>query len=240
MKKIICTLIIMLTTIPLLAQDYPHILPLIERAAVIDDLLHDKIETVLPTLMEESEIDMWIIVSREYNEDPVIKTMLPATWHAARRRTILVMHNLGDGKVETLAVARYDVGEMFTRAWDPEEEPNQWKRLAEIIEERDPKTIGINKSEIWGHADGLVVTDYEELKEAIGKKYRNRLVSAEKLAVRWLETRTPKEMQIYPQIVRIAHEIIAEGFSDRVIQPGVTTTDDVVWWFREKISPNYS
>ncbi len=220
---------------PVIAQDYPKILSMKERAEVIDDLLKERVETILPDLMERTGIDMWVIVSREYNEDPVIKTFLPATWHAARRRTILVMHNKGDGEIETLAVARYDVGDMFKKAWEPEEEPDQWKRLAEIIEARDPESIGINISEIWGHADGLVVTDHEEMKKAIGTKYANRLVSADKLAVGWLETRTPREMQIYPQIVRIAHEIIAEGFSDRVIQPGVTTTDDVVWWFREKI-----
>lgn len=235
MNKIFITLLLLLLTFPLAAQDYPQILSMKERAVVIDELLKDKVNTVLPSLMEQTEIDMWIVVSREYNEDPVIRTFLPATWHAARRRTILVMHNPGDGNTETLAVARYDVGEMFKRAWDPEEEPNQWKRLAEIIEERDPETIGINISEIWGHADGLVVTDHEEMKEAIGEKYADRLVSAEKLAVGWLEIRTSGEMQIYPQIVRIAHEIIAEGFSDRVIQPGITTTDEVVWWFREKI-----
>lgn len=235
MKKILLLLTLSLFTSALFAQNYPHILPMKERAEVIDDLLKDKIETVLPGLMERTGIDMWVVVSREYNEDPVIETLLPATWHAARRRTILVMHNLGDGKVETIAVARYDVGEMFKRAWDPETQPDQWERLKEIIEERDPETIGINISEIWGHADGLVVTDHEEMKEAIGDKYAERLVSAEKLAVGWLETRTAKEMQIYPQIVRIAHEIIAEGFSDRVIQPGVTTTEDVVWWYREKI-----
>ncbi|MDR9418749.1 M24 family metallopeptidase [Gracilimonas sp.] len=237
MKKIVSLLfiVILFTTSPF-AQNYPHVLSMQERAEVIDDLLIDKVETVLPQLMRRADIDMWVIVSREYNEDPVIKTFLPATWHAARRRTILVMHDLGEGNgVETLAVARYDVGELFKRAWDPEEEPDQWKRLAEIIEERDPERIGINISEIWGHADGLVVTDHEEMKEALGSEYANRLVSAEKLAVGWLETRTEKEMQIYPQIVRIAHEIIAEGFSDHVIQPGVTTTEDVVWWFREKI-----
>jgi Xaa-Pro aminopeptidase len=232
MKKILLLLTLSLLSSGLFAQNYPHILPMKERAQVIDDLLKDKIETVLPDLMERTGIDMWVVVSREYNEDPVIETLLPATWHAARRRTILVMHHLGNGKVETLAVARYDVGEMFKRVWDPETQPNQWERLKEVIEERDPETIGINISEIWGHADGLVVTDHDEMKEAIGVK---RLVSAEKLAVGWLETRTPKEMQVYPQIVRMAHEIIAEGFSDRVIQPGITTTEDVVWWYREKI-----
>jgi Xaa-Pro aminopeptidase len=207
-----------------------------ERAEVIDDLLEDKIQTVLPDLMRRTGIDMWVVVSREYNEDPVIETLLPATWLAARRRTILVMYDQGEGKgVETLAVARYDVGKTFKKAWDKEKEPDQWKRLKEIIEERNPKKIGVNQSDDWGLADGIVATDLQEMKSAIGKKYSDRIVSAEKLAVGWLETRSAKEMTIYPQIVRIAHKIIAQGFSDEVIQPGVTTTEDVVWWFREKI-----
>ena len=236
MKKLFTLFAFLFVSISIQAQTFPHVLPMKERAAVIDNMLEDKIQNYLPEMMRESNIDMWVIVSREYNEDPVIETMLPATWLAARRRTILVMYDRGEGEgVETLAVARYDVGETFKRAWDKEREPNQWKRLREIIEERDPKRIGINISEIWGHADGMVVTDHNEMKEALGKKYTDRLVSAEKLAVRWLETRTAKEMQVYPQIVRMAHEIIAEGFSDKAIQPGVTTTEDVVWWYRERI-----
>jgi len=215
---------------------YPEILSMKERAEVIDDLLEDKIKTVLPDLMRRTGIDMWVVVSREYNEDPVIETLLPATWLAARRRTILVMYDQGEGKgVETLAVARYDVGKTFKKAWDKEKEPDQWKRLKEIIEERNPKKIGVNQSDDWGLADGIVATDLQEMKSAIGKKYSDRIVSAEKLAVGWLETRSAKEMTIYPQIVRIAHKIIEQGFSDEVIQPGVTTTEDVVWWFREKI-----
>jgi Xaa-Pro aminopeptidase len=64
---------------------------------------------------------------------------------------------------------------------------------------------------------------------------QERVVSAEGLAIGWLETRTEREMVIYQQICRIAHDIISEGFSDKVIQPGITTTDDVVWWYRERI-----
>lgn len=238
MKKFAFLLLVLLFLIPYsFAQtSYPQILPMKERAKIIDELLEDRVQNLLPELMRNSGIDMWVVVSREYNEDPVIETMLPATWLAARRRTILVMYDKGGDKgVETLAVARYDVGTTFKKAWDKEKQPDQWERLAEIIRERNPKKIGINKSEHWGHADGLVVTDFEEMKAAIGKKYVDRIVSAEKLAVGWLETRTAKEMAIYPQIVRIAHDIIAEGFSDAVIQPGVTTTEDVVWWYREKI-----
>lgn len=234
-KNIICT-VFLLTSTFLYAQSYPEILPMKERARVINELLEDKVNTVLPDLMRREGIDMWLVISREYNEDPVIETLLPATWLAARRRTILVVYDKGGDKgLETLAVARYDVGSIFKKAWDKEKEPDQWKRLAEIIAERDPKKIGINKSIAFGLADGIVATDLEELKESIGKKYTDRIVSAEYLAIGWLETRTEKEMVIYPNIVRIAHEIISEGFSESVIQPGVTTTEDVIWWYREKI-----
>jgi Xaa-Pro aminopeptidase len=213
----------------------PLILPMKERAEVIDQILVERIQTVLPAIMRRAEIDMWIIVSREYNEDPVIETMLPATWLAARRRTILIVYDRGEEEgLETLAVARYDVGATFKKAWDKEQEPDQWKRVAEIVNERNPKKIGINQSDDWGLADGIVATDLEALKNALGKQ-ASKLVSAEKVAVGWLETRSATEMVIYPQICRIAHEIIAEAFSDKVIQPGVTTTDDVVWWMREKV-----
>jgi len=61
------------------------------------------------------------------------------------------------------------------------------------------------------------------------------VVSAEQLAIGWLETRTPGEMAVYQQIVRIAHDILAEGLSDAVIQPGISTTSDVEWWYRDRI-----
>ncbi|MGK7389112.1 MAG: M24 family metallopeptidase [Candidatus Cyclobacteriaceae bacterium M2_1C_046] len=237
MVKYIFLLAFMLLTSTLKAQyDYPQILPIKERAALIDEILEEKVNVVLPELMERAEIDMWIVISREYNEDPVIETLLPSTWLAARRRTILVMYKKpGKKEVETLAVARYDVGDVFKSAWDKEKEPDQWKRLVEIIIERSPQKIGVNKSPHFGLADGIDATDYEELLAALPKNYRNRVVSAEKLAIGWLETRTEREKTIYPHIVRIAHEIIAEAFSENVIHPGITTTEDVVWWMREKV-----
>ncbi|MGA0030600.1 MAG: M24 family metallopeptidase [Flavobacteriaceae bacterium] len=219
---------------PMTAQDYGAILPMRERAKVINELLEDKIENYLPKLMSDTGIDMWVVVSREYNEDPVIKTLLPAEWLAARRRTILVFFNTGK-QIETIAVARYDVGSVFKSAWDKEKQPDQWARLRELVEERNPKSIGINQSEHFGLADGIVATDKEALLEALGPKFAKRVVSAEKLAIAWLETRTAKEMAIYPHIERISHNIIAEAFSEKVITPGVTTTEDVVWFMRDKV-----
>ncbi|MBS1506189.1 MAG: M24 family metallopeptidase [Bacteroidetes bacterium] len=214
----------------------PLILSQREQATVMDDLLDDRLKNLLPGLMSREGFDMWVIISREYNEDPVIKTMLPATWMASRRTTMFVMFDRGADKgVEFLAVARYDVGKTFKRAWDPEKQPDQWAQLAKLIEERNPQKIGVNKAPGYAHADGISSNDYDLLIKSLAKPLQSRVASAERLAVSWLETRSEKEMVIYPQICRIAHEIIAEGFSDRVIQPGVTTAEDVVWWYREKI-----
>src|SRR5579871_5655022 len=126
---------------------YPLILSQRDQARVIDELLDDKLKNTLPLLMRREGIDMWVIISREYNEDPVIKTMLPATWMAARRTTMLMIFDRGPEKeTEYLAVARYDVGKVFKRAWDPEHQPDQWGQLARLIEERSPKKIGLNKA----------------------------------------------------------------------------------------------
>ena len=186
--------------------------------------------------MRREEVDMWVLISRENNEDPVLKTMLPSTWLAARRTTMLLIYDRGQEKgLEYLAVARYDVGKIFKRAWNPESQPDQWTQLAKLIEERAPKKIAVNKGPTYGHADGLTNTDYEHLMDVLPKRMYNHVVSAEKLSIAWLETRTDNEMVLFKSACRIAHEIIAEGFSDRVIQPGVSTTDDVVWWSRERI-----
>ena len=213
---------------------YPAILAQRDQAKVIDDLLEDRLRTLLPDLMRREGFDMWVVISREYNEDPVIETLLPATWMAARRTTMLIAFDKGT-EMEYLAVARYDVGKVFKRAWEPDATPDQWAQLGKIIADRNPKKIVVNKAPSWGHSDGLTSNDYDNLMRVLPKSLQDKVVSAEKLSVAWLETRTEKEMAIYPQICRIAHHIIAEGFSDKVIQPGVTTTEDVVWWYREKI-----
>lgn len=217
-----------------LSQSPPVILDMQTRAEVQDNWLHYRLDNVVPDLMRREGIDMWIIIAREYNEDPVIDSMLPATWQSARRRTILVFSDNGDS-VERLAVARYDIGEFFKTAWNKEEQPNQWKRLAEVISERDPEEIAVNYSSTFGLADGITHTQYKEFVSSLQPEYRDRIVSGENLAIGWLETRTEPEMQVYPLICQIAHDIIAEGFSEAVIQPGVTTTEDVEWWYRERI-----
>ncbi len=214
-----------------------QILPEVERARVIDEILADRFDNLLPQLMDQTHIDMWVVISREYNEDPVLRTMLPATWLNARRRTILLFYrNAASNTFEKLAVARYEVGDNIVSAWDKEKEPDQWKRLMQLIEYRNPDTIGLNFSDDFNLADGLDKTDYEGFMKYLPKKYHRKVVSAEPLAVRWIETRTDREMILYNQLVDITHDIIAQAFSEKVITPGITTATEVEWWMRQKVT----
>jgi Xaa-Pro aminopeptidase len=214
-----------------------QILPERQRAEVVDNILKDRFDNLLPKLMDATGFDMWVLISREYNEDPVLKTMLPATWLNARRRTILVFYrNKEKNTFEKLAVARYNFGENIVSAWDKEKEPDQWKRLMQLIEERNPKSIGLNYSNSFNICDGLVKTDYEAFMSYLPKKHTAKVKSAEQLAIAWIETRTQTEMTIYKHLVAITHDIIAEAFSEKVIVPGITTTTDVEWWLRDKVT----
>lgn len=208
-----------------------------QRAQVEDEILAERLNGLLPELMDRTGVDMWLLISREYNEDPVLKTMLPSKWLNARRRTMIVFYRDKErDTLEKLAVARYDIGDNISSAWNKEEEPDQWKALTRIIATRNPEKIGLNFSRHWALGDGLVHTDLLELKEALPDSLGSRIVSAEDLAVAWIETRTKREMEIYRDLVRITHDIIDEAFSLDVITPGQTTTDDVVWWMRQRVT----
>ena len=231
--KIINLILFLLITVQINAQD---ILGLKERAKVIEEIQKDRFDNLLPKLMDETGIDMWVIITREYNEDPIIKTLLPPTWLNARRRTILAFHYDKKSKnLEKVAIARYSFGKNIPSIWNKDEEPNQMKALAKFIEDKNPNKIGLNYSDHFALADGIVKTDYELFLDNLPSRLSNKVVSAEELAIRWIETRTEKEMMIYDQLVEITHGIIKEAFSTNVITPGVTSTNDVVWWMREKV-----
>ena len=220
-----------------LSPAVPPILPLREQAAIRDGWMKDRLDTLVLPLMREAGVDMWVLVAREYLDDPVMKTMLDARNFTARRTTILLFHDQGPGKpLERLTVSRYGLGGLFEPAWKPEEQPDQWKRFAEIVAERSPNRIAINISPESAFADGLTASQYQAMTAALGPDLSARLVPADALAINWLETRTPAEVALYPMIVRTAHAILAEGLSSKAITPGKTTIEDLTWWYRQRLN----
>ena len=211
------------------------ILPLREQAGLRNRWLVERLDQVIPELMSREGFDLWIVAARENNEDPVIMSLLPEPMMAARLRTILLFFRRTDGGVDRLVVSRYGLGDFYQAEWDPEAE-DEWACVGRLVAERGPKAIGVNVSPTFAYGDGLTHSEYEYMVKALGPTYAARCRGAERLAVGWLERRIGPEIDAYPGIVRIAHEVVAEAFSGRVIHPGITTSDDVVWWVRQRFT----
>ena len=206
-----------------------------EQDAIVTPRIIARFDQLLPGLMERTGIDLWIIPSREYNEDPVFRSMSPLTYYASRRRTILVFFNPGGGRpVERYSIGRFDYDRIYTQV--PTSNDGQHAGLRQLVEEKKPRVIGINESDAWNHADGITANEKRRLLEALGPDYAARVKSAELLAVGWLEAKLPAELDAYRHAMQVAHLVIREAFSNRVITPGQTTNQDVVWWMRQRVA----
>jgi Xaa-Pro aminopeptidase len=207
----------------------PNVLPIREQARIVNNLLRQRLDRLLPAIMRETGLDMWIIVCNEDNYDPVFNTMIP--WECwAPILQMFVFYDQGES-VERLNISLTDMGDLMTGTWNLQSPLDQWARLRQLVEERNPRRIGINQSDVIWAADGLTVALKERLVAALGDDLASRLESAEPLCIRWLETRLPEELALYEQACAIAHWLLKTCFSRQVITPGVTTSEDLRWWY---------
>jgi Xaa-Pro aminopeptidase len=209
------------------------VLPFRDRVEPQNAMTKDRLENLLPALMDETELDMWLVINREYAEDPVYFSLVPQPTFAARRTTMLVFHRHETG-FDMMTVNRYPLGEPYQAVWEGGDLDEQWAALGALIKEKDPKRIGVNVSTDWAVADGLTHSLHLRLQSVLPESLKERLVSAEDLVVRWTETRSEEEMEAYGHAVGLARSVISEAFSSRVITPGVTTTDDVAWYLHQR------
>ncbi|XMB65980.1 M24 family metallopeptidase [Mycoplasmatota bacterium zrk1] len=230
-----------------------------EQIEIRNSWLEERINTILPSLMLRENIDCWVVMAREYNEDPVIMSLLPASMLSCRRTTILLFSLQNDGTLKRYSLSRPGTGvdHLYQGVWTnplgqdwgnldimpfttkqeatTTEPETQFQCLARIIKEIDPKRIGLNYSSDFAFGDGLTKSLYEEFSNNLDSNLKSRIVSAENICVGWLETRTENEIYAYNGIVQIAHGIISEAFSSRVILPGVTTNADVKFYMMQKV-----
>ena len=216
-----------------------------EQAVEQQEWLQIRLDRVLPKLMQEYNTDMWILSMREYAEDPVFWSITAPTTFAARRRSIYVFTKRDDGTVEKLALGGTSQGGVFQAFRSNRPAPTQptaelvgdeqWNLLRELLEDRDPNTIILNIDPVWAFSDGLHSGESEVLMAAIGEKYRSRVKREPRLAMNYISLRIPEMLPRYRKMQETVHAIISEAFSNTVITPGTTTTDDVRWWMRQKL-----
>ncbi len=235
------------TVPPEAAPRFHPLPPLREQARIQQEWANIRVTEVLPALMREHGVEMWILSMREYGEDPVFWAIKAPTTMAARRRSIYVFFDRGPGQeVERLALGGGTQGGLYEAYRSARSSPRpgeeaelvggeQWRLLREVVEDRDPETIAVNIDETWAFADGLGAGEWEALQRALGPEYLERVKRVPRLAVEFIAHRIPEMMSMYRERQETVHAIVSHAFSSAVITPGVTTTEDVKWWIREKI-----
>ena len=218
-----------------------------EQAAIQQAWLRERLEVNLPQVMRDHGVAMWVVAMREYNEDPVFRALVSPTTFAARRRTVYVFFDRGEAEgVERIALGGGSMGglyeayrtELATSTGQQAElwGAGQWRLLAQLVRERDPATIAVNISDEHNFADGLTAGEWEQMQEALGPELAGRVVRNPRIAIDYLAMRVPSMTQVYRRLQGIVHEVISAAFSNLVIMPGETTTEDVVWWMRQRLN----
>jgi Xaa-Pro aminopeptidase len=223
-----------------------------EQAAIQQQWLELRLTRVLPRLMREHGVDMWIVPMREYNEDPVFVGLVSPTTFAARRRTIYAFCDRGpEAGLDRVAIGGSSQGGLYRVIRDPNAAtgaaagqerqaepwgPDQWQLLPPVVEACDPEAIAVNVSYDFNFSDGLTAGEWEQMSAALPENYRNRIVRRDRLALDYLAERLPEMLTVYIEMQKIAHQVIATAFSNEVITPGVTRTQDVVWWMRQQLN----
>ena len=229
-----------------------------EQAAMQQQWLEKRLDTFLPALMRKHGVDMWVIPMREYMEDPVFKALTAPGTFAARRRTIYVFFDkcaataapVAPSCIERIALGGTSQGGVFearrssqkaagdvgrgqqAELWGDE----QWQLLKEVIEERDPRVIAINRSTVFAFSDGLTSGELQGMSAALGEKWMSRFRNAEALPLELIAVRLPEEEAFFERMNALVWSMTQEMFSSKTITPGKTKTSDLVWWWRQRVN----
>ena len=229
-----------------------------EQAAMQQQWLKKRLDTFLPALMRKHGFDMWVVPMREYNEDPIFSAVTSPETFAARRRTIYVFFDTcaaagtppSAACVQRLALGGTSQGGVFearrsvqqaagdvgrgrqAELWGDE----QWQVLRTVIEERNPRSIGINRSTVFAFSDGLSSGELHGMSAALGERWTSRFMNAEGLPLELIASRLPEEEAFFVRLQELVWSMTQEMFSPKVITPGTTKTSDLTWWWRQRVN----
>ncbi len=199
------------------------------RWEVMAQIRRDKFDYILPEVMRENAIDMWITVMREGLHDPLYEDLGRGYVGGVG---YYIFTDRGGDRIERVALGiggylleRNGAYDIVTGSFD----------LRAFVTERDPQRIGVNMAENIGAADGLSYTMHGALVETLGDPYGSRLVSAEKLISDFRSRRVASEIIAFGNAGEISRNIAERALSNDVITPGMTTLEEVAWWMQDQL-----
>ena len=211
-----------------------NLLPLERQAELSSRVLAQRLQTVLPWAMEQSGIDLWVVLSKENCEDPILKTLLTWDMRQARRLSILLFSRdpvLGTVRCMSVGNQSPEMSRIYENVrWEGEEPLACVARMARDLR---PGRIGVNTSAHFGYCDGLTASLEADLLEALPADLQEKVVSAEPLTVRFLQRQCVLEQHVQQALLDVTQGITEICFGPEVAIPGETSTTDIEWRMRE-------
>ncbi|PBK69677.1 hypothetical protein ARMSODRAFT_956460 [Armillaria solidipes] len=203
--------------------EYRRLPPLREQAEILDRWTSERIARI-PLLLQKYGVDAWLMCQREHAEDTIWWSIKNATAYDVHRRTIVLFHtNTSSLQGQPNPLVWVDnTGEVWT---------DLHKRLASY----DPKRIAVNVDQNIAFSGGMHVGEMRILEEELGPKWMSRMVNVPMLAIEYVSDKVSGQIQYYRDMQEVIWAMLEEGFSHKIIDPGVTSTTDLEWWFREKM-----
>ncbi|MET3728512.1 Xaa-Pro aminopeptidase [Fictibacillus halophilus] len=212
------------------------ILSLYEQEKIMDQWLLERLQQLLPLLMKKHNVDMWITIGKEYNEDPLGKTFFPSAIDSSRRQTIFafVIDKHCD-EIKRYVISSNKKFEPFYICFPLQIGEDSFTGLKRLVEEFDPDSIAVNTSLNYAFCDGLSHSNYERIKKVLGQQHLPKLISSENLAIDWLQSRTESELDMYKELEEITKKIVKQAFTNELITPHKSSTQDIVEWIRQRV-----
>src|SRR4029079_9718405 len=111
----------------------------------------------------------------------------------------------------------------------------QWQALKSVIEERQPRVIGIDRSTVFAFSDGLSSGELAGMSAALGDRWTTRFKDAEGLPLELIASRLPEEEVFYRRMQELVWSLTRTMFSEQIITPGKTRTSDLEWGWRQRV-----
>ncbi|TLD39238.1 putative lipo protein [Venturia nashicola] len=208
------------------SPSYQPLPSLREQADLVRGWKQERISKI-PSILQKYNVDAWLMSQKEYAEDTVFWSLKSPLQFSARRRTV------------TLYLANATHGPS-SYTWI-DNTAKVWSDLVSVLEKESPNRIAINGDTDLAFSSGLHAGEAKRIESEIGKHWASKFVVVPMLGVEVVGTMPKGQLKHYKLMMESAWAIIKEGFSERVIVPGKTTTEDVEWWLRDKIQQqNYT
>jgi len=211
-----------------------------QQIAIREAWLEQRHEMLLP-MMRRHDIDMWIILTEEFHEDPLYRLIAPPRPLPANRATFVFVDG-GDSGLVRAAVPGF-AEESLARFFEcPEDPRDEATFLTALVERYQPERIGLSIGGRRGMTRSLTHDSYLHLVEILGDDAASRFFSADDLIEEYLATRIPDELEPYRKMVQLTEQIGKRAFSSEVVTPGTTTVGDVRRWiydeyWRRRVTP---